>query len=341
MAIRARTVLLGFLTLLIVAMIGGITAIGWEIVLGPKARPVTARKIEATPERLARGGYLVNHVAHCFFCHSDHNLTDPDFPALPGREGAGWAMPIPELGKIAARNITSDPETGLGTWTDDEILRALQEGVSRDGSALFPLMPYLDFAQMDDEDAAAIVAYVRTIPPVKNVVPKRELVFPLNFLVNTIPAPKVGSKAGHPSSTPAERGAYLVKMAGCQGCHTPADQGVPLPGLKFAGGEFFPNPNDGMKPTLFSLNITPDPSGISHYDEARFINFIRTGRVEGRVVSHVMPLTHFKGMTDEDLKDIWAFIHSQTPVKHRVSNTDPPTDCPVCGRKHGLGDLNK
>jgi hypothetical protein len=62
--------------------------------------------------------------------------------------------------------------------------------------------------------------------------------------------------------------------------------------------------------------------------------------VEGRVVSHIMPLSHFRGMTDDDLKDIWAFVHSQPPVKHRVSNTDTPTDCPVCNHKHGLGDLN-
>jgi len=339
MSIRMRSVVWGLVGLLVLLAVGGITMVGWEVVLGPKARPVTDRRIEPTEARLTRGKYLVESVAHCFHCHSDHDFSDPDYPPIPGREGAGWLMPIPELGKIASRNITSDPETGLGRWTDDEILRALQEGVSRDGSALFPVMPYPDFAQLDDEDAASIVAYIRTIPPVRNVVPERELVFPLNFLVNTMPAPKTGPKPTHPSSTPAERGEYLVTMAGCGGCHTPAIQGEAIPGLRFGGGEPFHDPGQNLA-ELVSLNITPDPSGIAHYDEARFITLMRSGRVEGRIVNHIMPLSHFKSMTDDDLKDIWAFISTRPPVKHRVSNTDPPTDCTLCKRKHGLGDLN-
>ena len=84
-------------------------------------------------------------------------------------------MPIPELNNIAARNITPDPETGIGAWTDDEIARAIREGVRKDGTALFPVMPYLDFATMDDEDVKSIVVYLRTIPAVKNTVPTRQL----------------------------------------------------------------------------------------------------------------------------------------------------------------------
>ena len=175
---RGQKILLGLVLLIVLVVVGGLSAVGWEVVLGPKARPVTARTFERSEARLARGKYLAENVTHCFFCHSDHDFTNPEYPVLPGREGAGWPMPIPEVGKIASRNITSDPETGLGNWTDDEIARALQEGVSRDGSALFPLMPYLDFANLDDEDVASIVVYLRTVPPVKNTVPKRELVFP-------------------------------------------------------------------------------------------------------------------------------------------------------------------
>ena len=76
-------------------------------------------------------------------------------------------MPIAELNYISARNITPDVETGIGSWSDDEIARAIREGVRKDGTALFSLMPYLDFATLDDEDVKAIVVYLRTIPPVR------------------------------------------------------------------------------------------------------------------------------------------------------------------------------
>ena len=130
MKIRAKTVILGVLGLLVLLVFGGITAIGWQIVLGPKARAVTARKFDVTDARLARGKYLVEGPASCFHCHSEHDLNDPEGKVIEAKKGAGWLMPIPELGTIASRNITPDPETGIGKWTDDEIARAIQEGVS-------------------------------------------------------------------------------------------------------------------------------------------------------------------------------------------------------------------
>ena len=141
MKIRARTVVLWLLALLIIVVVGGITAVGWQVVLGPKHRAVTSRTFAPTPERLARGQYLVEGPAACFHCHSPLNLKDPMYPIVEGKKGAGWEMPIPELGSVHSRNITSDKETGLGNWTDDEIARAIQEGISKDGTALFPIMP--------------------------------------------------------------------------------------------------------------------------------------------------------------------------------------------------------
>jgi mono/diheme cytochrome c family protein len=339
MRIRIRTVLVALAVVLVLLVVGGLTAVGWAVVLGPKARPVTDRSFQATPERLARGRYLAEGPAHCFHCHSNHDFSDPTYPVIPATKGAGWVMPIPELRMIASRNITSDVETGLGGWTDDEIARAIREGVSRDGSALFPLMPYPAFASLSDEDLASIVVYLRTIPPVRNRVPARDLPFPLSFLVNTMPAPITEPVPAPPSATPEERGRYLVTLATCHGCHTPADQGEPLPGLDFAGGEVFHDPGQGMK-EFVSANITPDPSGIAHYDLDVFRATIRSGRLPGRTLNHIMPLEFFRNMTDEDLGDIWAHVKTLTPVRHRVSNTDPPTLCPRCNRAHGLGELN-
>ncbi len=338
MRIRARTVVLSALVTLLVVVAGALTVVGWEVVLGPDARPVRSTPFEVTDARLARGKYLVEGPAHCFFCHSDHDLTTPEYPVIQSKKGAGWRMPIPELNYISARNITPDVETGIGSWSDDEIARAIREGVRKDGTALFPLMPYTDFATLDDEDVASIVVYLRTIPPVRNVVEARQLPGPLEYLVNTMPKPITAPQRSHPSATPADRGKYLVRIAGCGGCHTASVDGEALPGLAFAGGELFHDPVEGRP--FVSRNITPDPSGIAHYDEAFLRQTLRTGRVGGQLLSHIMPFEWFRNMTDEDIRDIWAFLQTLTPVKHRVSNTDPPTPCPVCNRSHGLGDLN-
>ena len=340
MKLRARTVVLGGLGLIVVLVLGGITAVGWQVVLGPKARPVTNRKFEATPARLARGKYIVEGPAACFHCHSEHDLSKPDLPIIESRKGAGWVMPIPELGLLASRNITSDPETGLGRWTDDEIARAFQEGITRDGVALFPVMPYLNFANLDEEDVASIVVYLRTIPPVHNNVPNRQLPFPLSILVKTMPKPITAHAPAAKRNTPVARGEYLVRtVAGCGDCHTPADKGQPLPGMEFAGGNIFHDPGQNMKP-VFSLNITPDPSGISHYDEALFVQTLQTGRIPGRMLSPIMPFENFRNMTEDDLRDIFAYLKTLPPVKHRISNTDTPAKCPLCNQVHGLGDLN-
>ena len=338
---RLKIVLLGLVGLVVLLVLGGITAIGWEVVLGPDARPVTSRTFEVTDARLARGRYLVEGPAHCLHCHTTHDLSVPTYPIDRARAGAGWEMPIPELGRVVAPNITSDVETGLGGWTDDEIARAIQEGVSRDGTALFPVMPYPAFARLDDEDLASIVVYIRSLAPVRQTLPRTELIFPLKYIVNTIPEPVTEPRPSHPAGTVVERGEYLATIATCAGCHTPVDeQGGELPGLRLGGGGLFKDPGQNMAP-VYSANITPDASGLAHYDEAFFIEVIRTGRVTGRTLTHIMPFEFFRNMTDDDLRDLWAYLLAQPPVRHRVSNTDAPAMCAVCNQEHGLGELNR
>jgi mono/diheme cytochrome c family protein len=340
MARRARRVLLGLLILFVVIVLGAITAVGWQVVLGPKARQVTDRKFQPNDTRLARGKYLVEGVAACFHCHSEHDWSTPEYLTPPDRKGAGWEMPIPELGHVVAPNITSDPETGIGAWTDDEIARAIQEGISRDGRALFPVMPYMNFRNLDPEDLASIVVYLRTVPPIRQVRAKTELVFPLSLIVKTIPQPLESHDPAPARTTPEARGEYIVRtIASCGDCHTPSDRGQPIPGMEFGGGAHFSDPGRNMQP-VFSANITSDPSGLAHYDEAMFLQTLHTGRVAGRTLSHIMPFEYFRNMSDDDVKDVYAFIKSRPPVKHRVSNTDPPTPCPICKPSHGLGDTN-
>jgi mono/diheme cytochrome c family protein len=341
MRVRAKTVLLSLLVLVVLAVLGGLTAVGWQVVLGPNMRPLTSRTFERTPARLARGEYIVQGPAHCFHCHSEHDMTDPEAPIKPGMTGAGWHLPIPELGDVAAPNITPDPETGIGNWSDDAIARAVQEGVDVNGRALFPVMPYMMFRNLDNEDLASIVVYLRSIPPVKHEMQVTKLISPLNILVKTMPQP-MASHTDEPARTSAvERGRYMVKtIAGCGDCHTPTDdKGQPLPGLDFAGGGVFHDPTQNGR-EVFSMNITQDPSGIAHYDENLFIQTLRTGRMGGRQLTPIMPFQNFKNMTDDDLRDMFAYLKTLPPVKHRINNTDPPEACPLCKQTHGLGSKN-
>ncbi|HYN10715.1 MAG TPA: c-type cytochrome [Vicinamibacterales bacterium] len=340
MRIRVRTALVSLAVLVVLLVLGGITATGWEVVLGPKARATTSRTFDVTQARLARGKYLVEGPAACFHCHSEHDFSSPDYPIIEAKKGAGWVMPIPELNNIPARNITPDQETGIGAWTDDQIARAVREGVRRDDTALFPVMPYLEFATLDDEDVASIVVYLRSIPAVRNLLPARQLPFPLEYIARTIPKPVAQPQPSHPSATPEDRGKYLVTVASCQACHTAADDsGQPIAGLEFGGGGKFNDlGKDGQ--AVFSMNITQDASGLQHYDEALFIQALRTGQVATRKLNGIMPFQFFRNMTDDDIRDMWAYLKSRPPVKHRITNTDPPTLCPLCNQRHGLGDLN-
>jgi mono/diheme cytochrome c family protein len=133
-----------------------------------------------------------------------------------------------------------------------------------------------------------------------------------------------------------KRGAFLVRMSSCADCHTAQEKGQVKAGLEFAGGLLFKTP----AATVMAANITPDPSGISYYDEDLFLQAIRTGRVKARSLSPVMPWIFYRNMTDEDLKAIFAYLRTLKPVKHVVDNTESLTDCKLCGMKHGGGDRN-
>src|ERR1700687_3136988 len=159
-------------TLVVLALLlaGGITfTIGWHPLIGPRARTTTARTIERTPERLARGKYLAEGVSGCMMCHTPHDWSSRvSIAASAGNLGAGEEIPLKDLpGRIFAPNLTPDPETGAGTWTDDQLARAIREGVGHDGRALFNLMPYEHYRTMSDEDLASVIVYLRALPPVR------------------------------------------------------------------------------------------------------------------------------------------------------------------------------
>ena len=333
-----RISLVVVLCLVAVLAVGITMTIGWRPFIGPRVRPLTDRVFERTPERLARGKYLVEAVAPCMDCHSPHDWTQHDAPITPGMEGAGGDFSgmkgLP--GRVVAPNITPDPETGAGTWSDDALARAIREGIGHDGRTLFPMMPYENFRQLPDEDLASIVVYLRSIPAVRNQLPATEIIFPVKYLIRSVPEPILTPVPPSDLSSPVKRGEHLVKIAGCGDCHTPQDRGQPLAGMELGGGQIF----DGPWGKVAAANLTPDPSGIPYYDETMFLQAIRTGYVKARPLNPIMPWHIYRNMTDEDLQSIFAYLKTLKPVKHLVDNTEAPTYCPVDKTMHGGGDKN-
>jgi hypothetical protein len=323
---------------LMVLLAIAITAtVGWRPFLGPKTRPLTNRTFERTQQRIERGRYIATALSGCVYCHSPHDWDAPGQSIDMARLGAGGILPFGGLpGRVVGPNLTPDPETGAGRWTDDQLARAIREGVSHDGRALFPMMPYQHYQNMTDEDLASVVVYFRSLPPIRNALPPTEIIFPVKYLIRSVPQPVTHPVPEPDRSDRVKYGAHLVDQAGCTDCHTPQDRGQPLPGMDFAGGF----PFSGPWGTVASANITPDPTGISYYDETLFLDMMRTGQVRARKLSPVMPVMIYKNLTDDDLKAMFAYLHTLKPVKHRVDNSEPPTACKLCKQKHGAGNEN-
>ena len=322
------------LILVAIAMAGGILSIGYGSNNAPR---LTASRLtfEPTAARLERGRYIVEGPAHCFQCHSEVNWEAPGAQPKAGRKAGGTVFPEKGMEWLVAPNISPDPETGSGKWTDEQFARAIREGIGHDGRRLFPMMPYMNFREMSDEDLASVVVYVRSLEPVSNRLPIAMLP---EAIKNSLPPhqPITSSVPGPDMSNPVARGKYLVTLGNCMMCHTPMKDGQSVTELSFGGGMTF----DGPWGHVTSANITKDPSGISYYDEKLFIEVIRTGQVRARKLNSIMPWGYFRNMTDDDLKAIFAYLRTLPPVQHRVDNTEEGTACPVCKGKHGYGEKN-
>ncbi len=297
----------------------------------PSARTLRDYQFERTTARAERGRYLVT-IAQCFDCHSpiDSVLLLP----LEGKEGSGDI--IDSIGPTVAPNITPDIETGAGTWTDDMFVRAIREGFGHDGRPLHSSMRSEYFSILTDEDVASVVVYLRSLPPVRHELPR--VVWAdgqRGFREEPMIAP---AQPGDLDDT-LTRGAYLVRIAMCEHCHSPVDSsGKRMAGLRFAGGTI--GVEDSAK-VIVSKNITQDPTGIPYYDEALFAQTIRTGRVGGvRELNPWMPWPYLRIMTDNDLAAVFRYLQAQPPVRHYVDNSEPPSQCQFCGTTHGLGALN-
>ncbi len=287
----------------------------------PKVSAAPDLKIEATPERLERGKYLANGFAFCIDCHSDRDINKFSMPVVAGTEGKGGMDYGEGAGFVPAANITQDKETGIGSWTDGEIFRAITAGVSKDGRFLAPMMPYSLFAGMDKEDLYSIIAYIKTLPAIKYKVPDRSLKFPVNVIFRTIPA-DANNFGKRPDGTDKIKQGEYYGIA-CKFCHTQSDQGKYLPGKEFAGGVEFPMPDGSI---VRSANITPDKeTGIGNMTKelfiAKFKSCIDPANLDIKTRGYNTPMAwNFmaKTITDDDLGAVYDYIMSQKPVQSKV-----------------------
>jgi mono/diheme cytochrome c family protein len=303
------------------------------------ARPLRDVRFARTPARIERGRYLAEGVLQCFNCHSDRDPGRPGAPPVEGKKGAGHVWYDEPDRRLVSPNLTPDPETGAGAWSDDMLARAIREGVGHDGRPLHPQMWYDAFRYLSDEDVESVVVFLRTIPPVKNSLPPTRLAKGRKEQIEKALRPLPSPAAMLDQSTPEKRGRYLTTIADCQGCHT-AWEAPKNPG-RFGGGNHVELLIGAKKLEDVSHNLTPDPTGIPYYDDALFIEALRTGRVRTRDLGPIMPWTVFRNMTDADLKAIHAYLKTLLPVAHLVDAAEPAGACPACGQTHGGGALNR
>ena len=296
---------------------------------GQYIRPVSDEPIAATPERLQRGSYLVNQVTFCGACHTarEHGniLTEPE--RKDAFLGGGNVYADKGFGTLWIPNITPDPDTGIGKWKDDEILRLLRDGVAPVRDFMVPLMPFAYYQHLSDEDARSVVAYLRSVPPYRQERPRQER--KLGFMqkmmfgmvgvqmhkpVANVPAPDRGNKIDY--------GRYLARIALCGDCHSLSDKG-PRPEtdpLAFAGSDVpFEDPGLGK---VYAANLTGDvETGLGRHDAAAIKQALRNGtRLDGKRLAPPMAtlIPHLSGMTDEDLDALVAYLKTVAPVKRRV-----------------------
>ena len=268
----------------------------------------TVERIADGADQLTHGKYLVETLAGCGNCHTPHL---PDGSLDPDKKFSGaFVIEEPNF-KAYAKNITPDMETGIGSWTDDQIVNAIRNGQKRDGTFYGPPMSFGWYKRMSDTDVRAIVAYLRTQTPIHNEVPPSRFDFPLNGY-----GPMVTSVPDVPKTDPVKYGEYLAGPLGhCMDCHTTYVKGVIDMNQLGHGGNVYGKPF-GYEWAAVSANITPDPdAGLGKWTDDEIKTAITTGYSKnGRKLLPFMPYGLYAKAQESDLDAIVAYLRSIPPL---------------------------
>jgi mono/diheme cytochrome c family protein len=251
---------------------------------------------------LERGRYLVEVTGACGNCHTPMGPQGP----VPGQHLAGGTVFDEPPFRAVAPNITPDPETGIGRWTDAQLARAIREGKRPDGTTIGPPMPMGLYRGLSDADLAAMVAYLRTVPAVRNATERSVYRIPLPDAYG----PPVAS-VPPPADTAVARGAYLAgPVAHCVECHTPMVNGQNDFSRTGAGGMEFRGPWG----VSVAANITPHANGLGAWTDAQIIRAVTQGvSASGRPLAPPMAFWAYKEMSERDLSDLIAYLRSLPP----------------------------
>lgn len=277
-----------------------------------------AATVDLRSDVVKRGEYLF-HAGGCASCHTDREND--------GAPLAGGRRLVTAFGTFYGSNITPDLETGIGTWSEADFLRAMKTGIAPDGSPYYPVFPYRWYASLYDFDLRDLWAYLRTLTPVRNEVPPHDLAFPLSqralihgwrlFDFEPAPAP------AHPGRSRLwNRGSYLVNaLAHCGACHTTKSAlGTFRDEMFLAGSSQIPG-------GFVAPNITPDrETGIGSWSKDDMIKLLRTGMrpdgapVGGPMAEMVSDTT--SRLTDEDREAIATYLQSVPPISYRPQRSE-------------------
>jgi mono/diheme cytochrome c family protein len=278
---------------------------------------IGAANTVAAQSPLERGRYLVEVLGACGNCHTPKGPEGD----LPGKDLAGGFQLDDTFGTWITPNITSDPDTGIGRWTDDEVIRAIREGRGRDGKTLGPPMPFDMYRRLADSDVRAMVVYLRTVPGVRNVVRRSRYAIPLPASYG----PPVGSVPDPPRHDPVKYGEYLAgPVAHCMECHTPfLPEGRPDTSRVGAGGFRMAGPWG----VVYTANLTSDvETGLGAWKDGEIIASIYGARRGGGRVLPPMPIQHYsQGIAEGDLSAIIAYLRTLPAVRNQVPAPEPPT----------------
>lgn len=277
-----------------------------------------AEVIGDTAGLVTHGEYIVRTVAVCGHCHAA-DPHEPDGPLSGGLEFRNW-----RLGTARAANLTPDSVTGIGAWSDEEIIRAIRSGVNRDGHLLAPVMPYSWYRGMSDRDALAVARYLRSRPAVQNEVHSSpNLAYRLGRAFFLRPVTPNGPPRVAPSPTASYGGYIADHVSACIDCHTPRAGLRSTPDLDriYAG--------DASPPAGFPANpknLTPDTAtGIGAWSEADFVRTLRTGvNPRGDSLHAFMPWREYRRMTDTDLIAIYRYLRTVPAIEKVVPRRRTP-----------------
>lgn len=264
----------------------------------------TPAAAQPAPEAVARGRALVEGIAGCGNCHTPNG---PQGKVADKNLAGGFMEENPAFRAVAA-NITLDRETGIGAWTDAEIARAIREGIRRDGRVMGPPMPFELYRKLSDADTAAIIAYLRSVPAVRNAVGQSTWKIPLPASYG----PPVTGVQAPPRSDLVAYGAYLAGPVGhCTECHTPLGKGGRDWTQTGKGGQPFPGPWG----VSVARNITSSKEhGIGGWSDAEIERAVRRGiSKDGRKMFPPMGYAYYAKIDAEDMKALIAYLRTIPP----------------------------